>query len=70
MWLPTIIGTFTIIMWIKPAKDGTDASNIINRIRLWWFALTRQAMFVSVCPWLKNDELENVSNTQEHPRQQ
>jgi len=60
MWFPTLIGILTIIQWVRPGKPPTDASNIINRIRLWWFALTRQEMFVPVCPWLNHDELDNV----------
>jgi hypothetical protein len=60
MWFPTLIGVFTIIQWIRPSKSPTDSSNIINRIRLWWFALTRQNLFVDIFPWLKRDELENL----------
>jgi hypothetical protein len=60
MWFPTLIGVFTIIQWIRPSKPPTDSSNIINRIRLWWFALTRQSLFVDIFPWLKRDELENL----------
>lgn len=65
MWLPTLIGTFTIIMWLRPEKeDGvTDVSNRINRIRLWWFALTRRSMFVPVAEWLKHDEADNLTKS-------
>lgn len=58
--LPAMIGLFTILLWVKSA-EGIDSSNVINRIRLWWFALTRPALFVPVAPWLLKDELENVS---------
>jgi hypothetical protein len=59
MW---VSGTLTFIYWIKPADDDkTDASNVINRIRLWWFALTRPHLFVDVFPWLRHDELDNLN---------
>ena len=38
-----------------------DASNVFNRMRLWWFAHTRRKLFVGIFPWLLKDELENVS---------
>lgn len=56
MWA---IGMLTFIQWIRPAQ-GIDKSNVINRIRLWWFALTRQSLFVGLFPWLRNDELDNI----------
>lgn len=56
----TLLGALTVFYWIKPGDPPTDRSNVINRIRLWWFSLTRRALFVPVCPWLLNDELENV----------
>jgi len=59
--IPFGIGLLTIIQWIKP-QPGIDSSNVINRIRLWWFAQTRPDIFVPVCPWLLNDEYENVSD--------
>lgn len=58
MWA---LGTFTFVMWVKPTDDGTDASNVINRIRLWWFALTRQSLFITLFPWLQHDELDNIN---------
>jgi hypothetical protein len=60
---PAVIGLLTFVYWVKPPKDGvTDDSNIIARIRLWWFALTRQKLFVELFPWLKHDELDNVGH--------
>jgi len=58
MWA---IGMLTFIQWIRPAQ-GIDKSNVINRVRLWWFALTRQSLFVGLFPWLLNDELDNIKN--------
>lgn len=44
----------------RPQRSPADSSNRINKIRLVWFALTREDMFVDVFPWLKRDEAENV----------
>ncbi len=57
MWA---IGMLTFIQWVRPAQ-GIDKSNVINRIRLWWFALTRQSLFVGLFPWLLHDELDNIN---------
>lgn len=56
----TLIGLFTVYHLVRPQKSPADTSNRINAIRLWWFALTREDLFVDRFPWLKNDELENV----------
>jgi len=64
LMLPSwLLGTFTFVMLLKPEKEGNgvDASNRINFITLWWFSLTRRAMFLPVCPFLSNDQLDNVS---------
>jgi len=58
---PTLIGVITMFHWFRPNKAPADRSNRINSIRLWWFALTREDLFVDVFPWLKNDELKNVT---------
>lgn len=57
----TLIGAFTVFHWLRPQRSPADTSNRINAIRLWWFALTREDLFVGQFPWLKNDELENVT---------
>lgn len=59
---PLAIGLLTIFHWVRPQKPPVDTSNRINAIRLWWFALTRQELFVDVFPWLKQDEYDNVKN--------
>lgn len=61
LWLPTLIGLFVLWHIFRPQKSPADTSNRINKIRLLWFALTREELFISVFPWLKNDERENVS---------
>lgn len=57
MWA---LGTFIFIQVLRPSKPPTDASNVINRIRLVWFAATRQEQFVDTFEWLKSDELDNI----------
>ena len=54
------IGAFTLVHLFRSKKEPADTSNRINHIRLWWFALTRENLFVDKFPWLKNDELDNV----------
>lgn len=59
--LPTVaIGLFVIWHVVRPQRPGADTSNRINKIRLLWFALTREELFVPLFPWLTRDELENV----------
>ena len=52
-----------LVFWhiARPQRRPTDASNRINKIRLVWFALTREDLFVGAMPWLRRDEAENVS---------
>ena len=57
----TVIGLFVFWHILRPQKSPADTSNRINKFRLWWFAMTREELFVDVFPWLKNDELENIT---------
>jgi hypothetical protein len=63
MALPALIGLFTLYHWLRPPPKPVDRSNVISRIRLWWFALTRQDLFIELFPWLGRDELENMRNS-------
>lgn len=56
----TLFGLWVFVMLCKSLAAPADESNRINRIRLFWFALTRPELFVPCAPWLKNDELDNV----------
>lgn len=56
-----LLGLFTILQFVLPLKAPADTSNRINRIRLWWFALTHPELSVSTFSWMSRDELENVS---------
>ena len=59
--IPLLIGVFVIFHILRKQHAPVDASNRINKIRLLWFALTREELFVDQFPWLKRDELDNVS---------
>lgn len=59
--IPGLIGLFVIWHVARPQRNPADSSNRINKIRLLWFCLTREGLFVSVFPWLTRDELENVN---------
>ena len=60
--LMTLIGAFIIFHVVRGQRAPADASNRINKIRLLWFVLTREDMFVDAFPWLKNDELDNITD--------
>lgn len=53
-----------LVFWhvVRPQHSPADASNRINKLRLVWFALTREELFVNAMPWLRRDEAENVGN--------
>lgn len=57
----TLIGLFTFYHILRPQQSPADTSNRINKFRLLWFVLTREDLFVDTFPWLRNDELENVT---------
>jgi hypothetical protein len=46
---------------VRTKSAPADKSNRINHFRLVWFALTREEKFVTLFPWLKNDEWENIN---------
>lgn len=56
-----LIGLFTVYHIFRKQKEPADTSNRINKIRLWWFAMTREDKFVELFPWLKKDEWENFN---------
>lgn len=58
--LPAALGLFVLYHIARPQHRPADVSNRINKIRLLWFALTREELFVDTFPWLYNDELDNV----------
>lgn len=60
MFFPALIGLLLIYHVARPQKPPADASNRINKIRLIWFAMTREEMFAPHFAWLRRDEGENV----------
>lgn len=59
--VPTLIGLFVIYHIARPQQEPADTSNRINKIRLFWFCMTREGLFTGTFPWLKHDELDNVT---------
>jgi len=61
-WPLALLGLFLVILWVRFMKQpGIDSSNIFNPLRFTWFALTRPDKFLEVCPWLADDEWDNVN---------
>lgn len=60
MFFPALIGLFVIYHIVRPQKAPADTSNRINKIRLFWFALTREEYLAPNLQWLMRDELENI----------
>jgi hypothetical protein len=55
-----LLGAFVLFHIFRPQRAPADVSNRINKIRLVWFALTREELFTGTFPWLKRDELDNL----------
>lgn len=56
----TVVGVLVFVHVLRPQRPPSDTSNRINKVRLLWFALTREELFIPVFPWLGGDELDNV----------
>lgn len=56
-------GLGALVLWhiARPQRLPADASNRINKIRCIWFVLTREDLLAPHIPWLRRDELDNVS---------
>mgnify|MGYP007090100998 CR=1 FL=1 len=59
----TLLGMFVTYHIVRKQKLPADESNRINKIRLIWFVLTRENLFTETFPWMKNDELKNVTKS-------
>jgi len=59
-WFPALIGLLVIWHVARTQKSPADTSNRINKIRLLWFALTREDELAPFIPWLQRDESKNV----------
>lgn len=54
------LGLLVVFSIMRKQQKPADQSNRINKVRLIWFALTRENEFTDLYPWLKNDERENM----------
>tara|TARA_R110000824_G_scaffold401032_1_gene610397 strand:- start:7937 stop:8146 length:210 start_codon:yes stop_codon:yes gene_type:complete len=57
---PAFIGLLVIYHVARPQKAPADTSNRINKIRLIWFALSREDWLAQRVYWLQHDEMFNV----------
>ena len=57
---PALIGLLVIFHIGRPQKSPADTSNRINKIRLLWFALTREDYIAQFAPWLETDEMDKL----------
>lgn len=58
----SLLGLFVCFHLLRNQRSPADQSNRINKIRLFWFVLTREELFVGIFPWLKDDEYRNIKN--------
>lgn len=61
MVIPCIFGLFVLYhTLIRDKQPPCDKSNRINHLRLVWFAMSREDLFVDTFSWLKKDEMDNL----------
>ena len=58
--LPLLLGLFVLFHILRPQRPPADRSNRINKVRLLWFALRREDLFIGQFPWLTRDETDNI----------
>lgn len=56
------IGMLTVGSWTLPIRKPADQSNRINRIRLWWYAISAPHRSIKSFYWLKGDETDNLDD--------
>lgn len=59
VWL---IGFMTVVSFCLPIKPPADKSNRINRIRLWWYAISAPHRSIHAFHWLRGDETDNLND--------
>lgn len=57
-----VIGLMTVGSWCLPIKPPADQSNRINRIRLWWYAVSAPHRSIHAFHWLRGDETDNLKD--------
>lgn len=55
-----LIGILTVGSWALRVRAPADQSNRINRIRLWWFAISAPHRFLANFSWMGGDEVDNL----------
>ena len=55
-----IIGIMTVGSWALRIKAPADKSNRINRVRLWWYAISAPHRSIKSFKWLGGDETDNL----------
>ena len=61
--VPSLFGLLMIFhVFVRRKNAPADRSNRVNHLRLVWFALTREEIFVDQFNWLKHDEYENIKD--------
>ena len=51
-----LIGAFVVWHIVRPQRSPADTSNRLNKLRLLWYALTREDELARVVDWLRRDE--------------
>lgn len=59
---PLLIGIMTVGSWALRLKAPADKSNRINRIRLWWYAISAPHRSIKSFYWLGGDETDNLKD--------
>jgi hypothetical protein len=62
-----LIGTFVVWHIVRTQRSPADTSNRINKIRLLWYALTREDELARVIDWLRQDESDIAPLPGERP---
>ena len=59
---PLLIGLMTVGSWAFRLKSPADNSNRINRVRLWWYAISAPHRSIKSFYWLRGDETDNLDD--------
>ena len=57
-----LIGMMTVFSWSLRIKAPADKSNRINRVRLWWYAISAPHRSIKSFYWLQGDETDNLKD--------
>lgn len=65
---PALIGLLVIWHVVRAQRSPADTSNRLNKLRLIWYALTRENELARVVDWLRRDESDIAPLPAEHNR--